>query len=66
MTMPDLKTRFRGADRIPAPHLWVEITSREPRFQGRETGPARRILVVTVAFAVGVAGVIIAVRVRRP
>ncbi|HET7870859.1 MAG TPA: hypothetical protein VFM85_11165 [Actinomycetota bacterium] len=60
--MPDLKTRFRGADRIPAPHLWVEITSREPRVQGRETGPARRILVVTVAFAIGVAGVIIAVR----
>jgi hypothetical protein len=62
MTMPDLKTRFRGADRIPAPHLWTEITTREPRFQGREAGPARRILVATVAFAIGVAGVIIAVR----
>ncbi|HEV8622100.1 MAG TPA: hypothetical protein VGR33_04315 [Actinomycetota bacterium] len=60
--MPDLKTRFRGADRIPAPHLWTEITTREPRFQGREAGPARRILVATVAFAIGVAGVIIAVR----
>jgi hypothetical protein len=66
MTMPDLKNRFRGADRIPAPNLWTEITDREPRLQGREAGPARRIFVVTVALAIGVAGVIIAVRVRRP
>src|SRR4029453_10805662 len=62
MTMPDLKTRFRGADRIPAPPLWTEITGREPRLRGRESGPARRILVATVAFAIGVAGVIIPVR----
>jgi hypothetical protein len=60
--MPDLKTRFRGADRIPAPHLWTKITGREPRLQGREAGPARKFLVATVAFAIGVAGVIIAVR----
>jgi hypothetical protein len=61
MTMPDLKTRFRGADRIPAPHLWTEIASREPRFQGRETGPVRRILVVTFAFAIALAGVVLIV-----
>jgi hypothetical protein len=58
MTMPDLETRFRGTDRIPAPHLWTEITSREPRFQGLQTGPVRRILVVTFAFAIGLAGVV--------
>lgn len=56
--MPDLETRFRGADRIPAPTLWTEITSRESSIQGRETGPVQRILVVTFAFAIGLAGVV--------
>lgn len=59
--MPDLKTRFRGADRIPAPHLWTEIAGREPRLQDREGEPAARFLVVTVAFAIAVAGVILIV-----
>jgi hypothetical protein len=40
----------------------MEITSREPRFQGRETGPVRRILVVTFAFAIALAGVVFIVR----
>jgi hypothetical protein len=62
MTMPDLETRFRGADRIEAPHLWTEITSREPRLEGRETGPVRRIVVVAFAFAIGLAGVIFIVQ----
>ncbi len=60
--MPDLKTRFRGADRIPAPHLWTEINGREPRLHGRETGPATKFLVATVAFAFAAAGVVLVVR----
>jgi hypothetical protein len=55
--MPDLETRFRGADRIPAPHLWMDITSREPRLEVKETGPVRKIVIVTFAFAIGLAGV---------
>jgi hypothetical protein len=26
--MPDLRTRFQGAERIPTPDLWEEIMSR--------------------------------------
>jgi hypothetical protein len=58
MTMPDLKTRFRGADRIPAPHLWTEITSREPLFAGPHFAKGARIPHVTFACAIGLAGVI--------
>lgn len=55
--MPDLKTRFRGADRIPAPHQWQEITSREPSPHTAEPSAARRILVAAFALAIAVAGI---------
>jgi Tol biopolymer transport system component len=60
--MPDLKTRFRGAERIAAPNLWPDITSREPRPQAHEPSLPRRALVATLALAVAVAGVAFAIR----
>jgi Tol biopolymer transport system component len=62
MTMADLKTRFRGADWIPAPHLWEEITNRVPTGAPSEPGPVRRILVAVFALAVATAAVTFAVR----
>jgi dipeptidyl aminopeptidase/acylaminoacyl peptidase len=55
--MPDLKTRFRGADRIPAPHQWQEITSREPSQPRSGPSAAKRILVAAFAMAIAVAGI---------
>ncbi len=60
--MTDLKTRFRGADRIPAPHLWEEITSREPSSGHSEPGAARRILIAAFAMVIAVAAVTFAIR----
>ena len=59
--MTDLRTRFRAADRIPAPDLWSHVLTREPgeppsRFPwGRAT---------TLALAVGVAALAILVLIR--
>jgi hypothetical protein len=50
-------TRFRGAERIAAPDLWSEITSREPRPPGREPSPTRKVLVATLALALAVGGI---------
>jgi WD40 repeat protein len=60
--MPDLKTRFRGAERITAPDLWPDITSREPRRPAPEPSLARRSLVATLALALAVAGIALVVR----
>jgi YVTN family beta-propeller protein len=60
--MPDLKTRFHGADRIPTPHLWEEITSREPRPIPLEPSFTRRVLVAAFALVLAIAGISFAVR----
>jgi dipeptidyl aminopeptidase/acylaminoacyl peptidase len=60
--MADLKTRFRGADGIPAPHLWADITSREPRGVPSEPGPARKILVAAFAMVIVAAAIAFAIR----
>lgn len=60
--MPDLKTRFRGTERMPTPDLWPDIMSREPRPPGPEPSSTRRVLVATFAFAIAVAGVGFAIR----
>lgn len=51
--MTDLHTRFRDADRIPAPDLWEEILTRRPRHI--EPPPASiwpRLAAVTVALTI--------------
>jgi Tol biopolymer transport system component len=60
--MPDLKTRFRGAERITTPDLWPDITSREPPPRAPELSRARRAVVATLALAVAVAGIAFAIR----
>jgi Tol biopolymer transport system component len=60
--MPDLKTRFRGAEQISTPDLWPDITSRESRPQALQPSLPRRALVATLALAVAVAGVAFAIR----
>src|SRR5918996_184188 len=51
MAMTDLRSRFREADRLPAPDLWQDIVTREPRVA---VGPA--------AFAVAALGLVLLVR----
>jgi dipeptidyl aminopeptidase/acylaminoacyl peptidase len=63
--MPDLKTRFRGAERITTPDLWPDITSREPRRPALEQSLTRRVLVATLALVVASAGIGLAVRAFR-
>jgi Tol biopolymer transport system component len=60
--MPDLNTRFRGAERIAAPDLWSEIMSREPRTPAPEPSLTRRVLVATLALALAVGGAALAIR----
>jgi Tol biopolymer transport system component/streptogramin lyase len=60
--MPDLKTRFRGAERITTPDLWPDITSREPRRPAQEPSLARRVLVSSLAFALAVGAIALVVR----
>jgi TolB protein len=60
--MPDLKTRFRGAERIAAPDLWSEIMSREPRSPAPESSLTRRVLVATIALALAVGGAALVIR----
>jgi hypothetical protein len=59
--MPDLKSRFRGADQIPSPDLWPEIVQREPNPPGREI-PWGRLGTAAVAFTVAAAGIALAAR----
>jgi Tol biopolymer transport system component len=60
--MSDLKTRFRGAERIPTPDLWSDIIDRQPRPLPVESSPTRRVLVATFAVAIAAAGVTFAIR----
>jgi Tol biopolymer transport system component len=60
--MPDLKTRFHGADRIPTPHLWEAITSREPRPLPPKPSVTRRVLIAAFAFVLAVAVIALVVR----
>jgi hypothetical protein len=60
--MPDLRTRFRGAERITTPDLWPDITSRKPRRLAQEPSPSRRVLVATLALALAVGGIALVVR----
>ena len=60
--MPDLKTRFRGAEQIPTPDLWSDIMSRDPRPPRPEPSSTRRALVATFAFALAAAAIAFAVR----
>src|ERR687891_1530464 len=59
--MTDLRFRFRDADRIPAPDLWQEIVTREPREAVRPpVWP--RVAVGAAAFAVAALGLVLLVR----
>jgi Tol biopolymer transport system component len=51
--MPDLDDRFRSIRDAPAPELWREIVSREPRSDdGAPLSPLRKLAVVALAFVV--------------
>lgn len=63
--MPDLPTRFGGADRIAAPDLWPEIESREPPRQS-DSRPSQRVVAAAVALAIAGGGIFFAVRAFRP
>jgi WD40-like Beta Propeller Repeat len=60
--MPDLRTRLKGADRIPAPDLWEDIQRREPQARRSGRGTARRVGITALAFAVAAAGFVLAAR----
>lgn len=63
--MTDLRSRFRDADRIPAPDLWEEILSREPRETVRPPlWP--RVAVAAAAFAVAALGLVLLARAFLP
>jgi hypothetical protein len=63
--MTDLDARLRAADELPVPDRWPEIEHREPRRSDHGPTPATRIGIVLLAFAVGAAGFVIAVRAFR-
>ena len=54
--MPELGQRFESFSRVRAPDLWPTVEDREPR-PSLEPPRPRRVLVVTVAFVVAVAGI---------
>jgi Tol biopolymer transport system component len=63
--MTDLRARFRDADRIPAPNLWHDIVTREPR------EPVRpplwpRVAAAAAAFAVAALGLVLLARAFLP
>jgi Tol biopolymer transport system component len=60
--MPDLRTRFRGADRIPAPDLWDEIERREPRPTPQGLTVPRRVATAALALVLAAAATTFAVR----
>jgi hypothetical protein len=56
--MPDLRDRFRAADRMPSPDLWDEIRWRSITGPSVVTGPPRtpaRVATIVVAFAIFIA-----------
>jgi hypothetical protein len=60
--MPDLKSRFRGADGIPAPGLWTEIERREPSSSPPGPSLARRGVIAAFALGIAIAAFAFAVR----
>ncbi|MGH9891634.1 MAG: hypothetical protein ACREA0_06560 [bacterium] len=60
--MADLKRRLRDIEGYAPPDLWKEITSRPPAPPRPEPAPARGALVVGIAFAVALVGLILVVR----
>jgi Tol biopolymer transport system component len=63
--MPDLHMRFREADQLPAPDLWQDIVTREPR--GAVRPPVwPRVAVAAAAFAVAALGLVLLVRAFLP
>lgn len=64
--MPDLKTRFHGAERIPVSNLWPEIVSHRPEPMRSGPGPVRRSFVGVIAILLAVGGIALAVRAFRP
>ena len=59
--MPDLRTRFRGAEGIPTPDLWNEINSREPR-RHLEPSPTRKLLIVAFALLISLGAIFFVVQ----
>jgi hypothetical protein len=61
--MTDLRTAFSTVDRLEPPDVWPEVERRGPRpsTDPRPSGP-RRASIAILALAVGVAGVVFAVR----
>jgi Tol biopolymer transport system component len=63
--MTDLRSRFRVADRIPAPDLWQDIVTREPREAVRPSlWP--RMAVAAAAFAIAALGLVLLARAFLP
>jgi Tol biopolymer transport system component len=63
--MTDLRSRFREADRLPAPDLWQDIVTREPREAVRPPlWP--RVAVAAAAFAVAALGLVVLARAFLP
>jgi Tol biopolymer transport system component len=63
--MTDLRSRFREADRLPAPDLWQEIVTREPR----EAVPPPvwpRVAVAAAAVVVAALGLVLLARAFLP
>ncbi len=60
--MPDLRTRFRGADRIPAPDLWDEIARREPLPARSGRTVPRRVAIAAFSLALALAATVLSVR----
>jgi Tol biopolymer transport system component len=63
--MTDLRSRFRDADRVPAPDLWQDIVSREPRESVRPPlWP--RVAVAAAALAMAALGLVVLARAFLP
>ena len=63
--MTDLRSRFREADRLPAPDLWEDIVTREPMSPVRPS-PWPRVLVAAAALTVAALGLVVLVRAFFP
>jgi Tol biopolymer transport system component len=63
--MTDLRSRFRDADRIPAPDLWQDIVTREPLGPMRPS-PWPRVAVAAAALAIAALGLVLLARAFLP
>jgi Tol biopolymer transport system component len=62
MAMADLRSRFRGVDRIPAPSLWADIERRQPSSSAPAPSLARRGVIAAFALVIAIAAISLAVR----